>query len=83
MMLNTDCTDPEASGVPINIATRLMGHSNILLTSKIYTHSSETALENATSANAYCRKAASDNKLGIIRSDTSESEISSNIQYSS
>ena len=81
---HTYCTDLEAAGVPINIAARLMGHSNILLTSKIYTHSSETALDNAASAiNAYCQKATPDNEIGDTRSDTSESENSSNIQYSS
>ena len=32
------CTSLEEAGVPINVAKRLMGHSNILITSKIYTH---------------------------------------------
>ncbi|MEM5768718.1 MAG: site-specific integrase [Bacillota bacterium] len=47
---HTYCTDLEAAGVPINVAARLMGHANISLTSKIYTHSSETAFENAATA---------------------------------
>lgn len=42
---HTYCTDLEKAGVPINIASRLMGHSNISITSKIYTHASREALE--------------------------------------
>lgn len=42
---HTYCTDLEKMGVPINIASRLMGHSNISITSKIYTHASAEALE--------------------------------------
>ena len=42
---HTYCTDLERKGVPINIASRLMGHSNISITSKVYTHASEEALE--------------------------------------
>ena len=44
---HTYCTDLEKMGVPINIASRLMGHSNISITSKIYTHASTEALEMA------------------------------------
>ena len=42
---HTYCTDLEKLGVPINIASRLMGHSNISITSKVYTHASTEALE--------------------------------------
>lgn len=42
---HTYCTDLERMGVPINIASRFMGHSNIAITSKIYTHASTEALE--------------------------------------
>lgn len=42
---HTYCTDLEKSGVPINIASRLMGHSDISLTAKIYTHASMETLE--------------------------------------
>ena len=42
---HTYCTNLEKAGVPINIASRLMGHSNIAITSKIYTHASDEALE--------------------------------------
>ena len=42
---HTYCTNLEKAGVPINIASRLMGHSDISVTSKIYTHATETALE--------------------------------------
>lgn len=44
---HTYCTDLEKAGVPINIASRLMGHSSISITSKIYTHESEIAFERA------------------------------------
>ena len=42
---HTYCTNLEKAGVPINIASRLMGHSNIGITSKIYTHASDEAVE--------------------------------------
>ena len=42
---HTYCTNLERAGVPINIASRLMGHSNISITSKIYTHASDEAIE--------------------------------------
>ena len=42
---HTYCTNLERQGVPINIASRLMGHSDISVTSKIYTHASDEALE--------------------------------------
>ena len=42
---HTYCTDLEKAGVPINIASRLMGHANITITSKVYTHASVEALE--------------------------------------
>lgn len=44
---HTFCTDLETAGVPINIARQLMGHSNIELTSRIYTHTSDSAWEAA------------------------------------
>ena len=42
---HTYCTNLEKAGVPINIASRLMGHSDISVTSKIYTHASSEAVE--------------------------------------
>lgn len=45
---HTYCTDLEKAGVPINIASRLMGHSNISITSKIYTHASAETLQMAS-----------------------------------
>jgi len=42
---HTYCTDLEKMGVPISIASRFMGHSNINITAKIYTHASTEALE--------------------------------------
>lgn len=44
---HTYCTDLEAAGVPINIARDLMGHSNIAITSRIYTHRSNESLAKA------------------------------------
>ena len=41
---HTYCTDLEKMGVPINIARQLMGHSDISITSKIYTHASDESL---------------------------------------
>lgn len=44
---HTYCTDLQAAGVPINVAKELMGHEDISVTSKIYTHKSDIALNNA------------------------------------
>lgn len=42
---HTYCTNLEKQGVPISIASRLMGHANIQITSAIYTHDSDESLE--------------------------------------
>ena len=39
-----------AAGVPINVARELMGHSDISITSKIYTHSSTESFDSAADA---------------------------------
>ena len=44
---HTYCTNLEKAGVPINVASRLMGHSDISITSKIYTHASDDVMEQA------------------------------------
>lgn len=44
---HTYCTDLQAAGVPINVAKELMGHSDISLTARIYTHKSEESFNNA------------------------------------
>lgn len=44
---HTFCTDLQAAGVPINVARELMGHSDIAVTSSIYTHSSDESFEDA------------------------------------
>lgn len=44
---HTFCTDLQDAGVPINVAKELMGHSDIKLTAQIYTHYTETSLNNA------------------------------------
>ncbi len=44
---HTYCTDLQDKGVPINVAKYLMGHANIAITAKIYTHISDVAIESA------------------------------------
>lgn len=44
---HTYCTDLQDAGVPINIARYLMGHSDISMTAKIYTHTTEKAIQDA------------------------------------
>ena len=44
---HTYCTDLEEKGVPINVASYLMGHANISVTAKIYTHTTEKTIQNA------------------------------------
>ena len=41
------CTRLQEAGVPIDVARRLMGHSSIELTSRIYTHESTETLKSA------------------------------------
>lgn len=42
---HTYCTNLELKGVPISIASRLMGHSNIKITAGIYTHATDSSIE--------------------------------------
>lgn len=44
---HTYCTDLQDKGVPINIARYLMGHSDIKMTSRIYTHTTDKAIQSA------------------------------------
>ena len=44
---HTFCTDMQDAGVPINIAKDLMGHTNISVTAKIYTHRTEASIQSA------------------------------------
>lgn len=44
---HTYCTDLQDKGVPINVAKYLMGHADIALTARIYTHTSEVAIAEA------------------------------------
>lgn len=44
---HTYCTDLQDAGVPINVAKELMGHADISITSKIYTHSTERSFNAA------------------------------------
>lgn len=41
------CTRLQEAGVPIDVARRLMGHSSISITSKIYTHSNQKSFDEA------------------------------------
>jgi len=43
----TYCTDLEAAGISINVEKYLMGHSNISITAKVYSHMREDVLEEA------------------------------------
>ncbi len=47
---HTFCTDLERAGVPINIASKLMGHANISVTAKIYTHTQQDTIDQAAAA---------------------------------
>lgn len=44
---HTYCTDLQRAGVPINIAKYLMGHSDISVTSNIYTSTTPDVISNA------------------------------------
>lgn len=44
---HTYCTDLQDAGVPITVAQRLMGHSDIKMTAQIYTHHSAKSFEDA------------------------------------
>ena len=44
---HTYCTDLQDAGVPLNVAQRLMGHSDIKITAEIYTHHSAKSFEDA------------------------------------
>lgn len=51
---HTYCTDLQKAGVPINIASYLMGHADIQTTANIYTHTGESdAISAAININAY------------------------------
>lgn len=65
---HTYCTDLQAAGVPINVARELMGHSDISITSRIYTHSSvESFSDAADMINAlYERKRANVDNCSVI-----------------
>ncbi len=42
---HTYCTNLELKGVPISIASRLMGHSNIKIAAGIYSHATDSSIE--------------------------------------
>ena len=45
LLRHTFCTDCQSAGVPINVAKELMGHSDISVTAKIYTHMVDEVFE--------------------------------------
>lgn len=47
---HTYCTDLQDAGVPINVAKYLMGHSNIQVTAKIYTDTTDKVIDAAAEA---------------------------------
>lgn len=47
---HTFCTDLQSAGVPINVAKELMGHTDISVTARIYTHQSEKSFNDAADA---------------------------------
>lgn len=55
---HTFCTDCQDAGIPINVARDLMGHSDISLTSKIYTHTTDRAIQDAAELLKEYRKVA-------------------------
>lgn len=55
---HTFCTDLQDAGVSINVARDLMGHSDISLTAKIYTHTTDRAIEGAAALLKEYRKVA-------------------------
>ena len=44
---HTYCTDLQDAGVPLVVASRLMGHSDVKVTAKIYTHASTDSFQDA------------------------------------
>lgn len=44
---HTYCTDLQDKGVPLVVASRLMGHSDIKMTAKVYTHASKDSFQDA------------------------------------
>jgi len=44
---HTYCTDLQTNGVPLKVASYLMGHANISVTANIYTHVTDGAISDA------------------------------------
>lgn len=67
---HTFCTDCQDAGIPINVAKELMGHSDISLTARIYTHYTDTSLNSAAK------------KLAAFRGDSTPSSTPKNSENS-
>ena len=71
---HTFCTDLQKAGVPVNIASYLMGHSDIQTTANIYTHTGEEdALSAAVNINNY-RQAKKANVKKDVKIQNNESD---------
>ena len=44
---HTYCTDLQDAGVPLVVASRLMGHSDVKITARVYTHASKDSFNDA------------------------------------
>lgn len=81
---HTFCTDLQAAGVPINVARELMGHADISVTSKIYTHHSDISIDDArVKMEAYVKKGLpeglpAEGQNGTIRDDLTEKQVKKN-----
>lgn len=71
---HTFCTDMERAGVPLNVASHLMGHASISLTAKIYTHTSDDVISQARDAlNAFSPN---------VSPNTKRPKMSENVRFS-
>ena len=68
---HTYCTDLQDAGVPINLAKEFMGHSNISITAKIYTHGTALSFNNALSS---INKLHDNKDLNLLSNETKSSE---------
>lgn len=76
---HTFCTDLAAAGVPLKTAQYLMGHSDINITARIYTHFEDSMRDKAVVAlNKYQKKKIQDNEVRqkVRHSENKKSSIS-------
>ncbi len=63
---HTYATDLQSAGVPINVAKDLLGHKNIAMTAKVYTHLSEEAFNAAAEKVCAFEKARQEKKIVVL-----------------